>query len=553
MSRVAMQVHIPERTSPQLVPSTHIIWTPCMSGYECARLTVPLDYLSPAGVGPNATIALLRLPAADSENYKGALLVNPGGPGDSGTAFVAALGKSLSFIVGGGYDILGFDPRGVGATTPSAHCFDSESQSRVLQLQTGSRLINLSDASVPIARARESVVGQRCEKMLGGNGREENGGSLEDWGGGRFMGTASVAADMLRISEKMGQEKVHYLGFSYGTVIGQHFAAMYPDKVGRMVMDGIFDADLYRSHDWNSNIVDAEAVVDSFYTFCHKAGPELCPLHEPTVDAIKARVATITQRLTDAPIPLPFASHGPTVLQAEELHILKFISTYFPIEMFPALANILASIEQNDLPTLTGAFNRAFQCDCSQRPSLFAPNEAPSLITCGDAEPLSYTPDVFRAAFEELAALSPSAAPVLGSAYLTCAEARVRAKWRHEGPFAGNTSTPLLVLSAAYDPVCPLAHARAVHARFPGAALLVQASYGHCALLSAPSLCTARRVRAYFDDGTLPGSGTVCEVDELPFVGAVDRPAAVSAEDAELLGALRGLREGAAALAASRS
>lgn len=196
----------------QLVPSEEITWSSCFSGYKCARLILPLDYLSPSGAGPNATIALQMIPATDMTNYRGTILINPGGPGGSGTSAVSRYGMNISRVVGGSYDVLGFDPRGTGASTPSADCFDSESQFKIWTLQAGDRFLNLSDGSVEMARAKERVVGQRCLNALGGNGREET-GTVKDWGAGRFMSTASVATDMLKIVEKLGQEKLLYWGF----------------------------------------------------------------------------------------------------------------------------------------------------------------------------------------------------------------------------------------------------------------------------------------------------------------------------------------------------
>lgn len=135
-----------------------------------------------------------------------------GGPGDSGTEFVQTRGNDFASLFGPEFDIVGFDPRGVGATTPLALCFDSDSQLALFDLQDGTPL-NISDGSIPFARAHAQVVSERCLSALGGNGREDSNGTAMEWGPGRFMDTASVATDMLRISEKLGQEKVQYAGF----------------------------------------------------------------------------------------------------------------------------------------------------------------------------------------------------------------------------------------------------------------------------------------------------------------------------------------------------
>lgn len=135
----------------------------------------------------------------------GTILINPGGPGGSGTAMVHEFGSKISKIIGPEFDLLGFDPRGTGATLPRADCFTTNAQSEIWDLQQGP-VLNLSDISIPQARSRAQVLSERCWKALGGDG---NGDS---WAPGRYMGTASVATDMLRIVEKLGQDKLQYWG-----------------------------------------------------------------------------------------------------------------------------------------------------------------------------------------------------------------------------------------------------------------------------------------------------------------------------------------------------
>lgn len=121
-------------------------------------------------------------------------------------------GDKISRIVGPEFDVLAFDPRGTGATTPLAQCFGTDSQFQIWNLQEGP-LLNSTADSVSIARSREKVVSELCETALGGNGKEEVNGTAAEWGPGRFMSTTSVATDMLHIVEKLGQEKLQYWGF----------------------------------------------------------------------------------------------------------------------------------------------------------------------------------------------------------------------------------------------------------------------------------------------------------------------------------------------------
>lgn len=223
----------------QLDPSEDIHWTDCYGGHLCARLNVctyldcpttlavlsthvamqlPLDYEVPSG--PKTAIALRLQPVKDPSRRLGTILLNPGGPGGSGTEFVERRSKELLTVLGSRFDILGFDPRGVGASTPAANCFDSESQRDIWAL--GDPQLDPSDNSTVTTKLSRAVVNrERCLRALGGNGKDEDPkATAEDWGIGRFMGSASVATDMLKISEKLGQEKLLYWGFSYGTMLG---------------------------------------------------------------------------------------------------------------------------------------------------------------------------------------------------------------------------------------------------------------------------------------------------------------------------------------------
>ena len=167
-------------------------------------------------------------------------------------------------------------------------------------------------------------------------------------------------------------------------------------------------------------------------------------------------------------------------------------------------------------------------------------------IACSDGDEHAWNLEEYKEWYKGLEAQSHLMAPMWGHYWMMCAEWKVRAKWRWTGPLAAtNTSHPILVVSTKYDPCTPLADARMVQTRYGGSGLLVQDSYGHCSL-SSPSLCTAKHVRRYFEEGILPDEGTVCVVDELPFVGRRDPGGlrSMSVEDIRLLEALKSLSRG---------
>lgn len=322
---------------------------------------------------------------------------------------------------------------------------------------------------------------------------------------------------------------------------------MYPEKVGRVVIDGVLDAYTYQSTQ-GMNLLHTDEILSSFFDFCAQAGPMKCPLYAPNASKIRARVTRILAELDHKPMPVPFAPKGPRVITMDTMHTVMFTATYQPIVEFPALAAILVALEARNASALAAIpelfrWSAKFECDAIP-PWAQINNEAMYAIMCSDATLDAAQVVDFAPYFAQLSALSPFFAPVWALHHLQCTEWQISAKWKYAGPLAAQaTAHPLLILASTFDNVTPLEFAQSVLGRYQGARLLVQNSRGH-STFAAPSLCTARHVRAYFVDGTVPEEGMVCEVDELPFVGdTVDRHGAssrtLSVEDTELLDALK--------------
>ncbi len=330
---------------------------------------------------------------------------------------------------------------------------------------------------------------------------------------------------------------------SYGSILGQYFSAIYPDKVGRVIIDGVYDGHNYRGALWNSNLADTDAVIDSFFTFCHQAGPEKCALYDSTPAKIRARFFAVLHAVEAQPVSIPNAE-PPVLVTRKVLQSQLFRATYKPLAQFVVVADTVYALESGNQTALTALAPKIVpptECKCADPEPWLASNEAFSPIACGDGDEIVYDREAYAKYYENLVASSQLAGPLWANSYLKCAEWRVRPKWRWTGPLgAKNTSHPLLLVSPRYDPVCPLSDAQAVQDRYAGSGLLIQESVGHCTL-AAPSLCTAKHIRAYMENGTLPKAGTVCGVDELPFVGAVQDVRALSVEDTELLEAMKGL------------
>lgn len=286
----------PTRHSPDefdwetLTPSRALRFSPCYSEFECARLLVPLDWTeanAEARQGHTMTLALTRLPANmtaaappedDAVVHGGTLIVNPGGPGDSGTVEMLKNGhylRDLVASVGKRFDVLSFDPRGMGFSTPRADCFAGEEAGRAMFAvqMNGANEAGVSgddrDEVLAVQRALARAHADKC------NAVGEGGYVVQE-----FVGTASVARDMLlivdeleklRVEEKRKHEssghrdgqqgsqkkligtgqykageeddqdalpRLLYFGTSYGTMLGNTFISMFPGRVERMILDG---------------------------------------------------------------------------------------------------------------------------------------------------------------------------------------------------------------------------------------------------------------------------------------------------------------------------
>ncbi|KAJ6569153.1 alpha/beta-hydrolase [Mycena capillaripes] len=513
----------------QLTPSESLDWVACYSTFQCARLEVPLDYSDPS-VG-TAALAVIRLPANVSKaEYRGPLLFNPGGPGGSGVDTLVTTGASFQVVFGSEYDIVSFDPRGVSYSTPIASFFQTDAERALWNAGSLPTSLNASSDSLPHDWARGKLLGQLAAQR-------DSSGILT------YMTTDLVARDLLHITEKFGFEKVKYYGISYGSVLGATFAAMFPDKVERILIDGVLDADAWFNANLTIEATDTDKVLQSFFDGCAAAGPDLCAFYEPTAAAIADRLAALTESVRAQPVPvITPTAYG--IVDYSLLHSVLFTSFYVPYMLFGPVAQGLAALESGDGSILFSIAQQTppFQCDCSNDTAPFHLNggEAVFAIQCGDAVEVTDTLEELRAFYDNAAKTSEFVEFLVGSNRVSCAGWQVYRKGRFEGPVAAaNTSFPLLLLTTSADPVAPKAAALKTLAGFPGSAIFTQDSPGHTSI-TAPSICTSTYFRQYFQNGTLPDPGTVCPADVTLFgAPATNRRDALSAEDEELLAALK--------------
>lgn len=498
---------------------------------------------SPAGDTPTVAIALAKVPAAvpeTDEAWSGPLLLNPGGPGGSGVDFAIALGREVQAVVGRTHSVIGFDPRGVNNTTPQTTCFPSETARVIWWLRAGGRVVGYSphhlDLAVELARARS--LGSVCEAVVSGS----------PGAAAAYVGTPNVARDMLAIVDaawasagRPGVRGLRFWGFSYGTALGQTFAAMFPDRVERLVLDGVVDLDDYYAGGWRTNLQDADRVIAAFYAYC-AAAASACPLAAPTPALVARRLHRLLARLRREPVAV-FGPSAPDWVADADVRTVIFWALYSPILRFPIAAEALAALEKGDGSKVAAIVHIPYECPCaldgaagvagdagcldgSEKPNTGI--EADSAILCqdggsgADGGRSNATLAEMAAYVDELKDQSEMVAGNWARIQMACTGWTVKARGlapryrQHPQRPPTETKNPILFVSTRLDPVTPLRNAEKARTEFAGAGLLVQESEGHCSV-SAPSACSAARIGRYFADGVVDGFTAVCGADATPW------------------------------------
>ncbi|KAH8652191.1 TAP-like protein-domain-containing protein [Xylariales sp. PMI_506] len=588
----------------KIEPREYFEFHDCFDGQQCARLLVPMNWGDPS-LPDKVAIAIVKQPAkvpVTDPRYGGPILLNPGGPGDSGVYQVESGGKHIQTIidphldpaedaaaaVAAGssslskyFDIIGFDPRTVGYTTPHLNCFP-DGVTEYNWLAAGGALFLLSASDLIFNRewARKNSLGASCaaarpdgapnmahfantaqvvEDMLAiaerhGEWREAEAKRLlqrRGHGHGRCPGTDNTdaahdrAVILERTAWRKGAEKVSYWGFSYGTVLGQTFAAMHPDRVARLILDGIVDAADYYTTAWKKNLQDTDAIGNRWSEYCARSGSaSRCPVYYEGMvsNVVPEWLGSVTARLLEEPLVLPDVGWGPAVLEHGDVMSLVVETYYEPFKTMGRLFGVLGGLYS--APNATkAAFWKAHDararpagCDASTSSSSSSSSsssacvepQSPELsgvaIRCSDG--LNVTGDTkesFKEYMQVLQRQSDAFGTIWSHIRLACTGWTARPAWTWEGPITGNTSFPILLIGNSFDPVTPLRNAYTTASHFPGSVVLHQDTEGHCSY-SNPSIGTAKAVRTYFQTGELPAPGTVTEPEWLPFLGMVGSP-----------------------------
>ena len=460
--------------SPTASPApSKIAWTDCGGGFQCGTVQVPLDYSHPDG--RKISLALVRKPATQQAGRIGSLLFNPGGPGESGIEFLRSDIGSLSNL-NRRFDLVAWDPRGVAASTPVT-CVDGPQLDAYLAL--------------------DSVLDDPQEKQAAIKSDQDFAAACERRSGDLlpFMDTASTANDMDQIRAAAGDEKLTYLGFSYGTYIGQWYAHLFPSRVRALSLDGVLDPTVSANDSVLAQVAGFEQNLQAFLADCKsRSSCAYARSGDPgtKLNAAMARLDANPLRVRNRQLTRSLAMTGVLV-------------TLYSQTTWRLLDQGLTALDNGDGSSLL------FLADfLNQRKSdgtygnLF--NGAYQSAYCLD---FAVPTDV--AAYDRLgpdfAKASPFFGPWLQYSNLQCAYWPVRPKHGQESLTVSGTP-PILLVGGTNDPATPYAEAQSVNRQIAGSVLLTRRGNGHTSYDA--SRCAHAAEDAYLIDLTVPPAGTIC-------------------------------------------
>jgi pimeloyl-ACP methyl ester carboxylesterase len=515
-----------ERARVDRVPTPKLGWYACYETAECATTWLPLDYDNPKGA--KTEIAVARIKAKDQKHKIGTLFLNPGGPGGSGVDIALAAPYFLSQTLLDKFDIVGFDPRGIASST-NVRCWKS--------VKDQTAVLNEMNVAFPWGKAEEKTYVDGAKKF--GKACSTTGKPLTG-----SMSTAEVVRDMDVLRRAVGDKKLSYLGFSYGTAIGQYYANMFPDRFRAIVVDGVLDPEHWVGTKATANVeqdqriksaVGAYRALQEILKRCDKAGEKYCEF--AAGDPVK-NFDVIAQKLRQKPIVITDDSGSYTITYADfvggilgDLYDVgagdwvtqdaAYISTLLNSSSSAAAkatakAALIKKIRDNkgkkaarDFPYDNG-FESFATVDCTDA---FHPKDAgqwPALMVTADKK-----------------------APYFGRAWgwetAQCARNTwtVRDEDAYTGPWTRHTAAPVLIVGTKWDPATNYDDAVSASKRLPNSRLLSNTNWGHTSY--GTSDCATNAIDNYLLKVKLPAKGTLCQGAYQPFLEPLPTdPAAVS-------------------------
>ncbi|MGO9204597.1 MAG: alpha/beta hydrolase [Candidatus Limnocylindrales bacterium] len=466
----------PTTPSLTLAPQPPVDWSDCGGGFECGIVDVPRDYADPAG--PIVRLALIRLPASDTAHRIGSLVVNPGGPGESGVDFVRQDAAAIfPPEVLARFDIVGFDPRGVGSSSP-VRCLDTLDHF-IPADATAATPAGLADL-LSGARSFAQQCGERNADLL------------------PYLSTANVARDLDQIRAALGEATLTYLGFSYGSLIGEDYASLFPGHIRALVLDGVVDPSLGEAAFREDQAVAFEGALDRFLADC--SAHSACPFSSGGRAA--AAFDVLMAQIERHPVPTTRLANrepvGPT--QAWD----AVTQSLYTQAAWPVLAEALAEARAGDgsLLLLLGDPLRGRNPDGSYSNL----EDAYDAVTCLDW-PSPREPAAYSALATRFTPVAPRVGRLLAFNDIECAYWPVPPA-RVPAPATAPDAPPIVLVGSTGDPATPYAWAQAVARQLTSAVLVTRVGEGHTGYLASARVRDA--VDAYLLYRTVPQAGLRC-------------------------------------------
>jgi pimeloyl-ACP methyl ester carboxylesterase len=456
-----------------------VTWEKCGQRLECAKVTVPVDWQHPDGA--TLQLSVVRRPATDRKHRIGSLLMNPGGPGASGVQYVADYGDHITTrALRGAFDLVGFDPRGVGESDP-VDCLPDAELDRFLAFD--------ADPQQP-----GGLQAMRQEARDFAAGCEAHTGALLG-----HVDTASAARDMDVLRAVLGDQRLSYLGKSYGTFLGAMYAEEFPQRVGRLVLDGAIDPALSSAQIGVGQAAGMEQALRAYVTDCLTRRD--CPLRGSVDDALGQ-----VRSVVDAARQHPLRTDDPNRSLTASLAFYGLIAPLYENASWPMLDQALAAALAGDgslLLELADLYADR-QPDGEYGSNLL---EAFNAVNCLDY-PVDASPGAMEAEARRLEQASPTFGDAMAYGELLCAAWPVPPVLK-PAPLHAKGSPPILVVGTTGDPATPYDWAVSLAKQLDSGRLLTWHGEGHTAYMRG-SACVDAAVDGYLVDGVLPGKDATC-------------------------------------------
>ena len=454
------------------------------TAFKCAKVKVPLDYSQPDG----QTIEIaMKKHVATGSIHRGSLFINPGGPGGSGVQYVEAAAETGFAGVQGSYDIIGFDPRGVGSSTPIT-CATANGAD-----PAGGADQAPNDAAFEELAPQITTSFSQMEADCAANTKPA--GLLD------HVDTITVARDLDILRALSGNEKLDYAGFSYGTYLGAHYAELFPSNTGRMVLDGAMDPSLTLYESRRGQVIGFEHSLRTYVEWCQGAAD--CPLSGGT-DAGVQQISDLFSSADQSPLPTSDPNRSVTGTDIKGV-VTQYM--YFSEQDWPVLNQALTqAIVHHDGSMIRSILDRFQSAGSNSTLARLA-------INCLDYQ-VEGDMTSWAARDQEMEQVAPHFGQMAVISDLACQS------WGHTGtqpPKAlhAKGAAPILVIGTTGDPATPYEWAKALAGQLESGQLLTWEGNGHTAYANAGhGPCITKAVDTYLLTGTMPKKDLTCRGKE---------------------------------------